>query len=119
MRSRQFFALNAQISGIMKEEEARELSITHSSKPGDRIKEVISELNAQRRIRTVSESTAGILQRGEATGVAAAEIEAMRERQRAAAQEIAKDRDAWLEKLKSQIAANQAGTAPQPSSPDE
>jgi hypothetical protein len=118
MRSRQFFALNKQITGLVKEEEARQLSITHNSKPGDRIKEIVSDLNYRRRIKTVAESAQAILQQGEAGGfasrVAAAEIDAVRERQKAAAKEMEQDRDAWLNKLKSQLAAEQATKAQQP-----
>lgn len=113
MRAKQFFALNAQIGTLAKEEEAHALAIHHNSKPGDRLKELVSELNAKKKIKVLAESSIALISRGEARSVAAEELHAVRERQKAAAEEIAKDRDAWLEKVKAQIAAERAAEAAQ------
>ena len=100
MRAKQFFALNKQISTIMKEEEAHALTIHHNSKPGDRLKELVSELNAKKKVRVLAESSFALINRGEARAVAADEINAVRERQKANAELMAKDKDAWLEMMK-------------------
>lgn len=105
MRATQFFALNKQIGTLSKEEEAQQLAIHHNSKPGDRLKEIVSELNARKKVKVLAESSIALISRGEATGVVAAELAAVRERQKANDAEMKKDRAAWLEKVKAQIAA--------------
>lgn len=112
MRAKQFFVLNKQISTLAKEEEAQALAIHHNSKPGDRMKELISELNAKKKVKVLAESSIALVSRGEAKSVAAAEIQAVRERQKAAAAEMAKDREAWLEKVKAQRVAEAAAQQP-------
>ena len=119
MPAKQFFVLNRQIPRLMKEEEARELRIVHHGEPGKRVRELYSEINADQHIRVRAESATVLVQRGDARPVAASEIEATRQRQRAVAEEIAQDRDAWLARLKEKIAAEQSNPSPpSPSSPD-
>lgn len=103
MRARHFFALNKQIGIILKEEEARALSITHSGKPGERIKELISEINAERGIRDGRMSAIALIQRGEAKGVPSEVIRAQRERQKQSADAIKQDRQAWLSDIKKKL----------------
>lgn len=104
MRASQFFAINKQIGTIMREEEAQALSIHHTSKPDVRLREIISELNATKKIKHVTESAIGLIARGEATSVASAELEAERERQKANWEEMQKDRAGWLAKQQQKIA---------------
>ncbi len=115
MRAKQFFALNKQISTLSKEEEAQALAIHHNSKPGDRLKELVSELNAKKKVRVLAESSIALISRGEARSVAAAQLNAVRERQKANAELMAKDKDAWLEMMKAQRqAAIEAAAQQQP-----
>jgi hypothetical protein len=96
MRAKQFFVLNKHIGTLMYEEEARALSIHHNGKPDVRLREIISELNASRKIKTVAESAIGLIARGEATSVASADLDAERERQKANWEEMKKDRAGWI-----------------------
>ena len=107
MRARQFFVLNKQIGILMREEEAQALSVHHNSKPDVRMREIISELNASRRVKVVRESSIGLIARGEAQSVASASISAERERQKQNWDEMRKDKSAWMEKLRAKLASEQ------------
>lgn len=115
MRAAQFFAINRQIAILSREEEARALLVTHHSKPGDRVRELIHEMNAERKVKIVTESSLTLIGQGQAKPIATSDVVAIRERQKAAADEIKKDRAAWMERVRQQI-AEQRSTESKPES---
>lgn len=117
MRASQFFALNKQIDGLTKEEEARALTIHHASKPDVRLREILADLNASRRIKHVADSSLALITRGEAQAVASAELDAERERQRLNWELMKRDRAAWMEQMKAEVAKRNAiSSSTEPSS---
>jgi hypothetical protein len=109
MRARQFFALNAQIGTLAREEEAHALSIHHNSKPDVRLREIISELNAQRKDMP-RKSSLGLIAAGEAHPVASGELQAELERQKANWEEMKRDREGWMaRKMQERFAKENSG----------
>jgi hypothetical protein len=107
MPARRFFALNESIGRLDAEEESKAISVAHNSKPGDRLKELLSRIKG---IEGSQPSTALVL-KGEAKYEGASgEIQAERERQIAAAKAMKENREQWLEQLRQQ--------RQNPSSPD-
>ena len=105
MRARQFFALNKQISVLMKEEEIRALTVHHHGKPGDRVRELISSLRSKGIGRAAGErSSAALIAQGDVRTAAASDIDALRERQKETARRIKEDRAAWLAETRQKIA---------------
>lgn len=102
MSARRFFAINAQIRILQAEEEAQALSVHHSGKPAERMKElgdIIRGIDFAK--DRAGKSRIEMVSKGEArTESTPGEIAAERERQRRASEEMMKDREAWLEKLK-------------------
>ena len=125
MPIRAFFVINKQISGLLKEEEARALVIYHHGDPGRRVQEISSELNAKRKVYIRAESSLSIIQRGEAARAASAEvraeIEATRERQKQVVEEQKKDPWAWAAKTQREVMERlqKEGKIPSPTSTNE
>lgn len=105
MPAARFFAINAQIGRIQAEEEITAISVAHGSKPGDRIQELVDIVRGK---KTSKKSSKMLVYDRVANEVGfesqPGEIAALRERQKAAAEQIKKDRKAWLEQLKQQQA---------------
>ena len=100
MSARRFFVLNAKINRILAEEEATALAVTHNGKPGERLKELVERIKGIERGASsavvVLKAVAGEAEYEHVSG----EIAAERERQKAAAEEMKRNREAWLEAQK-------------------
>jgi hypothetical protein len=109
MPAQHFFLLNRKIVILHREKEIRELSIIHNGKPGDRVKELVRELRSTGKTKVVTHTAFELLRHesGVATPIASAELDAIRERQRAAYEEQQKDPAAWKAKIIAQLAAEQ------------
>lgn len=99
MPARRFFTMNTSIGRLDAEEEAKALSVTHHSKPGDRLKELMTRIKG---IEATQPTTALVL-KGEAKWEEEnGEIAAERERQMAAAKAMKENKELWLENLRQQ-----------------
>jgi len=103
MNASAFFALNAKITRLQAEEEAIALAVTHSSKPQERLNELIARIKGA---KDPSQSSKAIVLQavvGEAGyEETAGEIAALRERQRQSAEKLKAERQAWLAKKNNQ-----------------
>lgn len=100
MRASHFFALAAAMPRIDAEEEAKALTVAHSSKPQDRLKELVSRIRDK---DAGTSSTKELVLKGEASYEAEkGEIAAIRERQRRNAELMKQDREAWLKQIQNQ-----------------
>ncbi len=107
MEARRFFALNRCIPRLDAEEEARAITVQHNSKPADRLKELIDRIKGIEH----SQPSIALVLKGEAGYEdTEGEIKAIRERQRAASDEMKRDPKAWLEQQKQKIAQAQASS---------
>lgn len=102
MQARAFFAINRQIRILMAEEEAHALSVHHAGKPAERLKELADIIRGVDFAKAkASSSRLSLVAKGEASvEPVPGAIVAERERQRRASDEMMKDRQAWLDKLK-------------------
>ena len=105
MSARRFFVLNAKISRLSAEEEATALAVTHNSKPGDRLKELIARMQIVER-----SAPAAVAVMKAVTGEARyesqpGEIAALRERQKVAAVELKRKHQEWLAEQKAKQGA--------------
>ena len=103
MQARRFFVLNRQIPRLQAEEEAASLSVAHNGKPAERLKELIQRIKGVEQVAPV----AAMVLQGEATYESQpGEIAALRERQKAAAEAMKRNKEQWLAE---QQAKQQAG----------
>lgn len=99
MPATRFFVLNSKITRIQAEEEATAITVTHNSKPQERLQELINRIKdvkygGKPSSTYVAESLAGEASFEEEKG----EIAALRERQKAAAEKLKQERQAWKAK---------------------
>jgi hypothetical protein len=106
-----FFALNDQITRLQAEEEAIALITTHSSEPDKRLRELMERIKGVKTGPKAVDYVLNPLADEAKWEQQPGEIAQFRERQKAAAEKIKQDRQAWLEQLKAQKAKEQ-GTPP-------
>jgi hypothetical protein len=99
MPARRFFTLNTSIARLDAEEEARAITVTHHSKPGDRLKELMERIKG---IEGSQPSTALVLKGEAAWEDDQGEIAAERERQKASAKAMMENKEQWLEQMRLQ-----------------
>lgn len=103
MSARRFFVLNRQILRLQAEEEATSLAVTHNGKPAERMRELIERIKGIEKVAPA----AALVVKGEATYESQpGEIAALRERQKAAAEAMKRNKEQWLAE---QQAKQQAG----------
>lgn len=97
MPIRRFLALHRAIPILEAEEEARALSVAHHGKPDERLRELLRIIKGSQGVKVEATNSIQIIQSGvgEFEDVAG-NITAERERQKAAADKLKAEREAWL-----------------------